>query len=137
MFADISFPISSYKVFTYKIPEELIDSVQIGVRVKVPFGSRGSAQGVVVHCHEKPKFKGRIRSIKEVVDETPIFDAKLWDLLNWVSRHYLTPLGQVMRTAVPPKLTQSYSPPEQLMVKANVLSNSELSSLKDLSLIHI
>ena len=134
MFADISFPISSYKVFTYKIPEELIDSVQIGVRVKVPFGSRGSAQGVVVHRHEKPKFKGRIRSIKEVVDETPIFDAKLWDLLNWVSRHYLTPLGQVMRTAVPPKLTQSYSPPEQLMVKANVLSNSELSSLKEKAL---
>ena len=87
MFADISFPISSYKVFTYKIPEELIDSVQIGVRVKVPFGSRGSAQGVVVHRHEKPKFKGRIRSIKEVVDETPIFDAKLWDLLNRSEEH--------------------------------------------------
>jgi len=108
-----------------------LDSVQIGVRVKAPFGSKGSAQGVVVHRHEKPNFKGRIRAIKEVVDETPIFDAKLWELLNWVSRHYLTPLGQVMRTAVPPKLTQTYSPPEQLMVKAKALSDSELAELEE------
>lgn len=131
MYADISFPISSYKVFTYRVPKGLTGSVQIGVRVRAPFGSRGSAQGVVVHRHEKSKFKGRIRTIKSVVDETPIFDAKLWDLLNWASRYYITPLGQVMRTAVPPKLTQSYSPPEQLMVKANVLTDEELLALEE------
>lgn len=105
--------------------------MRVGVRVRAPFGTRKSAQGVVVGRHGKSKFRGHVLAIKEVVDDTPIFDGKLWDLLNWVSRYYLTPLGQVMKTAVPPKLTRSYSPPEQLMVQATILTDRELLELKE------
>ena len=47
MFADISFPISSYQVFTYKVPDELINRLSIGMRVKVPLGSR-IIKGIIV-----------------------------------------------------------------------------------------
>ena len=37
MFVDVTFPISSYKTFVYKIPKSLINGVQVGIRVRVPF----------------------------------------------------------------------------------------------------
>ena len=47
MFADISFPISSYQVFTYKIPSDLKNNLSIGMRVKAPLGSR-NIKGIIV-----------------------------------------------------------------------------------------
>lgn len=131
MFADVSFPISAHKVFTYGIPRELENKVKVGVRVMAAFGSRKRVQGVVVDLHREKGFPGKTLPISAVVDETPIFDGKLWDLLRWVSRYYLTPIGQVMRTAVPTDLTLSYSPPEQLMVKGVTLQEGDLSSLAE------
>ena len=125
MFADVSFPISSYKVFTYRIPQEIEPVVLPGVRVRAPLGRRRQVQGVVVHVHPRREFKGKILSISDVVDQTPILDRTLWELLNWVSRYYLTPLGQVMRTAVPSRLTRSYVPTDQLMVQVRTISPEE------------
>ncbi|MEE9167044.1 MAG: primosomal protein N' [Candidatus Neomarinimicrobiota bacterium] len=133
MFADVSFPISTYRVFTYSVPRNLEDRVKIGVRVSAPFGARKKVQGVVVDLRREKRFKGKTHPISAVVDETPIFDKALWDLLNWVSRHYLTPMGQVMRTAVPSRLTSSYSPPEQLMVRAVNGLGENLSALAESS----
>ena len=38
MFADISFPISSFQVFSYKIPSELSAKILIGSTVNAPLG---------------------------------------------------------------------------------------------------
>ena len=40
MFADISFPISSFQVFSYKIPSELSAKILIGSTVNAPLGKR-------------------------------------------------------------------------------------------------
>jgi len=133
VFADISFPISTYRVFTYRIPKELEPIVQVGVRVSAPFGAQKKVQGVVVHLHKKSSFEGRILSLSTVIDQTPIFDQTLWNLLNWVSQHYLTPLGQVMNTAVPSDFTLSYTPSTQLMVKARTISRESISVLSKTS----
>lgn len=130
MFADVSFPISSYQVFTYRIPKDLSENVEIGVRVRAPFGTKENAQGVVVNLKMKAGFKGKVRSIGGIIDETPLFDETLWELINWVSRHYITPLGQVMRSAVPSQLSRSYSPPEHLLVQLNSVTAEEISALE-------
>lgn len=130
MFADVSFPISTYRVFTYQIPEPLEGKIDVGVRVSVPFGARKNVRGVVVDVHEKRHFRGKVHSITSVVDTTPIFDRSLWELLNWVSRYYLTPMGQVMQLAVPSEVTLSYRPQMQLMVEGSTISDRELSELK-------
>ena len=133
MYADISFPISTYRVFTYRIPENLESDVQVGVRILAPFGVQKKAQGVVVNLHKKSEFKGKILSISTVLDLTPIFDQTLWDLINWVSHYYLTPIGQVIRTAVPSGLTLSYRQPERLMVQVQTVSEGEMSVLSETS----
>ncbi len=47
MFAEVAFPISSYTQFTYSIPKEYIDQIQIGTRVKATLGRR-LVTGIVV-----------------------------------------------------------------------------------------
>ena len=37
MFAEVAFPISNFKTFTYEIPENLIAETHIGSRVVAPF----------------------------------------------------------------------------------------------------
>ena len=65
MFADISFPISSYQVFTYKVPDELINRLSIGMRVNVPLGSR-IIKGIIVDLKKTTNFSGSIKSIIEI-----------------------------------------------------------------------
>ena len=115
MYADIAFPISSYKIFTYQIPEKLRNSIKIGIRVKAPFQNR-SVIGVVVGVSEATDYKKRIRSIDSLVDNELVLDKYLWILLEWVSDYYFTPLGKVAQTALPAKLSLRYKPPSRIMV---------------------
>tara|TARA_Y100000590_G_scaffold469226_1_gene655646 strand:- start:898 stop:2994 length:2097 start_codon:yes stop_codon:yes gene_type:complete len=71
---------------------------------------------VVVGLEEQVRFKGRIQPISEVVDDVPLLDQKLWELLSWVSQYYLTPIGQVMRSAIPPRLSRDYEGAQLLEV---------------------
>jgi len=115
MYADIAFPISSYQVFTYQIPAKMRNSVKIGVRVKAPFQKR-LVNGVVVGVSDTTDYKRRIRSIDSLVDNELVLDKYLWSLLEWVSDYYLTPLGQVVQTALPARLSLRYKPPSRIVV---------------------
>lgn len=129
MYADVSFPISSWRVFTYSVPKRLNGVIQTGSRVRAPLGRRHNVQGVVVGLDEKARFKGRIQPISEIVDDVPLLDETLWKLINWVSHYYLTPLGQVMRSAVPAGLSRSYKPAQVLEV---AIVDSEQSAVREL-----
>ena len=73
MYADIAFPISSYQVFTYRIPLKLQNSVKIGVRVKAPFHKR-KVNGVVVAISDTTDYKGTVRSIDSLIDNELVLD---------------------------------------------------------------
>ena len=72
MFADVSFPISSWKTFTYSVPSSFHAIIQTGCRVIAPLGSRKKVRGVVVGINETTHFKGSIQPISEVIDDIPI-----------------------------------------------------------------
>ena len=110
MFAEVAFPISSYCQFTYQIPKEFIDSLQVGTRVKAPLGNR-MVTGIVVNKSAKSDFKGKHKQIKELVDHQPVMDKKLWKLVTWMSKYYFTPIGQVVKTVLPSNLSAKYTPP--------------------------
>ena len=115
MYADIAFPISSYKIFTYRIPVEMRNSVKIGARVRVPFNKR-PVNGVVVGVSVTTDYKGRLRSIDSLVDNEFVLDKHLWRLLEWVSDYYFTPIGKVVRTALPARLSSRYKPLSRIVV---------------------
>ena len=117
MFADISFPISSYQVFTYKVPDELINRLSIGMRVKVPLGSR-IIKGIIVDLKKSTNFSGSIKSIKEMIDDQPVLDKNLWELIKWLSKYYNCPIGVAAKAVLPNNLSTKYKLKTQLYVKA-------------------
>ena len=67
------------RVFDYEVPIELIEVIQPGVRVMVPFGPRGLS-GVVLRIKESSDFDGKLRPISKVMDVVPILNEELLDL---------------------------------------------------------
>jgi primosomal protein N' (replication factor Y) len=93
-------------LFDYVLPE-FMGKVEPGQRVQVPFGRSNKLQQAFVvaliddsdeiaKCH---KFK--LKSVKTVLDETPLLNEKLMQLAEWISRYYVCPLGQVFSAMVP------------------------------------
>jgi len=130
MFVDVAFPISSYKVFTYKAPPTLVKKIAVGIRVNAPFGRR-SAKGIVVAVHKSNPYKGKVREIESYVDDKPVLDKPLWELIIWMSDYYLTPIGQVAKTVLPSKLSTRYDPPALWMVR--ILSKGDNANFGKLS----
>ncbi|MDP6684490.1 MAG: primosomal protein N' [Candidatus Marinimicrobia bacterium] len=124
MFADIAFPISSYTIFTYSIPHEFRDQIDIGSRVTAPLGKRRTT-GIIVGFPQKPVFTGVIKNITALVDPYPVLDESLWKLIQWMSAYYFTPIGQVAKTVLPAQLSMKYSPSKKWMAEAFPESGSD------------
>lgn len=89
---------------TYAIPPLLRDQLKPGMRVMVPLGKR-KVTGVVTSL--SPDSPLNLKEWKEIItclDERPILDASLLELSRWASRYYLSTLGEVLSTMLPPSV---------------------------------
>lgn len=100
MYAQVVLPLSSYQSFTYQVPAHLQSAIRAGRFVSVPFRQR-SVTGVVISLHSEPSFKGKIKTVAAVREEPAALPQDLWATLEWVSRYYMTPLGMVLKAALP------------------------------------
>ena len=119
MFAEVAFPISNFKTFTYKIPKNLIAETHIGSRVVAPFRKR-HIEGIIVKILKSSSFKGEIRLIDKLIDNYQIVTPELWELINWISNYYMTPLGQVAKTVFPASLSTRYKPKKLWFVESRI-----------------
>jgi primosomal protein N' (replication factor Y) len=88
--------------FTYRVPAPLRESVLLGSRVKVPFGTRRRVDGWVVGWTDE--LPPDARDLIRLVSPVPAFDAAGLDLLRWVAARYAGTLADVVRLAVPPRV---------------------------------
>lgn len=100
MFAQVIFPLPFRNSYTYSIPEQLLDSVKVGVRVVVPFGKR-VLTGFVISLSDTTDIKEKIKHVKDVLDQLPIFDSDSLKFYEWISEYYLCSLGEALKNAVP------------------------------------
>ena len=71
MFVDIAFPISTFKVFTYKVPSKFENSISVGCLVKAPLKEKESI-GIIIDIKYQLKIKAKLKSISKV-DEKPCY----------------------------------------------------------------
>ena len=129
MFAEIAFPISNFKTFTYEIPKNLISQIHIGSRVSAPFRTR-ELYGIVVKIIKDKSFDGKVKLLIGLIDDIQIVTPELWELINWISNYYMTPLGQVAKTVFPVNLSTRYKPKRIWFVEAiNPLDSSMVNVL--------
>jgi primosomal protein N' (replication factor Y) (superfamily II helicase) len=89
-------------LFDYLVPEQLTGSVEVGQRVRVPFGKR-SVTGFV-YALEPAASVLELKPIEAVIDAEPVLPAVLVELAGFVSAHYVVPLDEVIRAVVPPRV---------------------------------
>jgi len=90
------------KIFTYKIAEQLVGVIDIGYRVKVPFGmGNKKIDGFVVEFYEEYKGKGRIKEIQEICDEYPLFTKKDLVIIKEMREKYLCTYLDCIKVFIP------------------------------------
>jgi primosomal protein N' (replication factor Y) len=94
-----------FKTFHYRIPEKMIGSLQIGMRVLVPFKGR-KITGFSIDLQDQPPegVEERLREVEDLLDEAPLIDPSMLRFYRWISDYYLYPLGEVIKTGLPPGL---------------------------------
>ncbi|MDP5255788.1 MULTISPECIES: primosomal protein N' [unclassified Vibrio] len=100
--AKVALPVPLDKQFDYIIPNSLFPI--IGGRVSVPFG-RQTLVGVVTALSDQSDYpREQLKSLKNVLDQQPLWEAPLYKLLVWCSQYYQYPLGETLANALPSAL---------------------------------
>ncbi len=98
--ADVALPVPVPRSFTYLVPASLAAAVHPGTRVVCPFGSRRLVGVVLATKTGDPP--PRARPLASVVDDgEPTVPRDLLDFLRELARYYLSPIGEVLRLALP------------------------------------
>ncbi|MCP4948155.1 MAG: DEAD/DEAH box helicase, partial [Aestuariibacter sp.] len=102
MIARVALPVPLDKQFDYKIPSHLFPI--IGGRVSVPFG-RQTLTGIVTALVNESEFElDKLKPIKALLDNQPVWPDSVYSLLTWCSQFYQYPLGETFANALPSAL---------------------------------
>ncbi len=88
--------------FEYLVPEELDETAQPGVRVKVRFAGR-DRPGYLVERSETPEHAGRLAPLRTVVSPEPVLTPEVLELAGRLARRQAGTVGDVLRLAIPPR----------------------------------
>ena len=103
------------KTFSYLIPDEMRDKIQIGQALLVPFGRQGLINAFCVGFSDYLPGDFKVKKINKILDETPLFSLDYLKLLEWVANYYCCDLVTVLNAAIPMKLIEKASKTEQLV----------------------
>src|SRR5215831_13448718 len=117
MYLEIAIDTPLRRTFDYRCPPS-IDTAGLrpGLRIRVPFGKR-RAVGILLKVKPATDVPpDKLKSAIEILDDEPVFDRGLLDLLVWSSDYYRHPLGEVLAAALPFSLRGGASAEERIEV---------------------
>ena len=116
--ATVVFSEAPYGPYDYRIPDSLRETMQIGMRVRVPLGNRRKPiTGWCTQIDLAANSQRSLRDIVELVDEIPLCDPSLVKLVLWMSHYYQTPAGQVFDTLIPSSVRSNAGTREKIYFK--------------------
>ncbi|WP_162051825.1 replication restart helicase PriA [Pontibacter pamirensis] len=107
LFADVILPLPLPKLYTYRIPFEMNDSVMVGARVIVQFGGKRVLSCIVADIHENAPADYQAKYVLDVLDDTPIVTGPQLKLFKWIADYYMCTLGEVINAGLPSALKLS------------------------------
>src|SRR5215510_5114539 len=103
MYADVAVCLPLSRTFVYKVGEP----VEVGCRVVVPFRKR-DMEGFVVGLRNDAVDDIEIHPITNIIDQSPLLRPEIFRLCRWISEYYVSPLGEVLKGALPPGISQKH-----------------------------
>ena len=100
--ARVALDVPLHRFFDYLVPDdEMLTSVDIGLRVRVPFGRRALV-GVIVALPEASDYPvAQLKSIEVVLRDLAPLPADWFRLVEFCAAYYQAPLGDVMLSTLP------------------------------------
>lgn len=134
-FADLILPVAVGDLYTYSIPQEMQSKIFIGMRCTVSFGPRKTYVGLIRHLHDEEPKDYKVKPIKELIDERPLYSEKQLAFNDWISQYYMCTYGDVFKAALPASMRgeeETYKPKLEKCVRlAKEFSEEELAQTSD------
>ncbi len=117
MYADVILPVPLQGLFTYTVPEGM--TVGEGMRVLVGFGRSKTYVGLVARVHHVKPQGYEVKPIQQQIDQQPMVTPQQLQLWHWISDYYLSPIGEVYKTALPSglKAEDGYKPKTETYIR--------------------
>jgi primosomal protein N' (replication factor Y) len=103
MYADVAVCLPLSRTFVYRINS----GVEIGCRVVVPFRKR-EEEGFIVALRDKAPDGLEVHDVRSLIDASPLLRPEIFDLCRWISEYYVAPIGEVLRSALPPGIKSKH-----------------------------
>jgi len=123
-YIDVILPLPLPKLFTYSVPDDMLNVELKGKRVVVQFGRKKIYTALVKTSHNNKPKEYETKDIVTVLDAIPIvndFQFKFWD---WIADYYMCTIGEVFKAALPSGL--------KLESETKVLYNPDFKDLDSL-----
>ena len=117
MYADVILPVPLQGLFTYTVPEGM--TVGEGMRVLVGFGRSKTYVGLVARVHHVKPQGYEVKPIQQQIDQQPMVTPQQLQLWHWICDYYLSPIGEVYKTALPSglKAEDGYKPKTETYIR--------------------
>ncbi len=118
-FIDVIIPLPIKSTFTYSINKDEFNFIKPGFRVMVPFGKSKFITGIVIQKHNEVPISYEPKEIEFIIDKEPCVTQSQLIFFKWISEYYMTPIGQVIKVALP-KLLLLKSESEIILLKQDI-----------------
>jgi len=122
MIVDVALSIPIAKTFSYSVPEKWELFVKPFSRVAIPFHNR-TLIGFIVNIKEEDDIG--LKAISDIIDIFPLINGTIINLCEWASRYYVTPIGMVLKYALP----QTLQVEKYLSIRSLASCSSELEGI--------
>ncbi len=98
----VAVPVPLPGLFDYLPPKGVSDQrLQPGCRLHVPFGRKRLVGVLVSRAEHSHLSRGRLKSAEALLDDAPVLQETVLELLLWAADYYQHPVGEVIGAALP------------------------------------
>ncbi|PRB83010.1 primosomal protein N' [Pseudomonas sp. MYb185] len=98
----VALPSPLRQLFDYRAPANAHpDELQIGLRVRVPFGNRDLVGLIAAITDHSSVPANKLKRASELLDRSPLLPDSLWRLCAWTANYYQHGLGDTLSSALP------------------------------------
>lgn len=104
MIARVAIDLALRKEFDYLVPPEFEGQVEVGRRVKVPFGAREILGSIVELLDSSPH--ANLRPISRLLGRQSQLTPQVLDLARWIASYYCCPVETALKSVLPDSVRQ-------------------------------
>ena len=90
-------------LYSYRIPNDLLNQVRIGSRLKVPFNSR-SCEAIVVEINSTTENLGNLKVIESLLGDLPMATSKVLTFYSEMAKYWASDPYSLIKSGIPPRV---------------------------------